>query len=538
MTVPVEESDGRAVGERPSALGVARLIVEVGLEASSVEEALSRLQQVICGFAGVEKIGVAVWSETGEYLQMLPGSFNSAATFAASSQVDADDKHSFASVAARTREARYTNTPHEELASSEAWIRGFGIHHLLTVPLVANGECIGVLHLANRAGGFHDADIDVVSPLTRFVAGTITQVLQRRSLERQEALSALIGTIAKMVVSGEPLAQIAATLFTDFCRVSDTSMVAVTFFAESSPSVVTRYGDVDLEMDRGFLAEALQPHALVRSLLSRPTRAGDAGAFAIHVPIVIAGVAEGKLSILRVPGVPFSQVERVVILRLANVMALAWLTEHYQLHRARYARMKERQRIADDLHDQVAQLLFSGELALQSAKYELPEDSPALRCIREAHSLLVKGQLALRDAIHQLSQPQGLDFSEQLVSCATMIEDQFGIGIHLEVTPTALQFSRGLQDSAVSTLVQVAREAMVNAAKHAGPCNVSVVLHQRGDDELVLLIIDDGIGYRAGVAAGHGIASLRRKLALVGGTLVISRGQKGGTSYEAIVPVR
>lgn len=526
-------------GTAPStALLVAQSIVDIGLEATSAEDALSRLQRLICGYMPVAKVGIAIWSETRDYLQTLPGSFNSSLTLAASSQIDANDNDSFAAQVAKTREARYTNDPEQDLVRVSEWVRGFGIEQMLTVPLVANDTCIGVLHLANRPGGFGEQDIEAIQPLTCFIASAITQVLQRRSLKRQEALSSLIGSTATMVVSGDPLEQIAGTLFRDFCHASDTSAVAVTFFADSSPSLVSRYGDVDVETEGGFLAEAQQPHSVVRAILSRPARAGDAGAFAIHVPIVIAGRAEGKLSILRVPGIPFSQIEREAILRLANVMALAWVSEHYQLARARNARLQERQRIADDLHDRVAQSLFSGELALHSARHELPEDSPAQVRIREAHELLVKGQLALRDAIHQLSQPAKRDLAERLTACATLVENQFGIGIHLDVDPTSIALISALSSVACSTLVQVAREGMVNAAKHAGPCRISVVLRPGRTDELVLLVCDDGIGYSPGLPAGHGIASLRRRLTLVGGTLTITRGRTGGTKYRAAVPVR
>jgi signal transduction histidine kinase len=519
------------------ALRVAQAIVDIGLDSSDETDTVVRLGRVIAPFAHVRHTGVGMWNDSREYIQMLPGSFDAGREIAASSQVNADHTGSIAALVARDRQPRFTNDAIAELPRVAEWLRGFGIHQLLTLPLVAGDVVVGVFHLADHETSFSEDDIQRIAPLLPFVASTILQVVQRRRLQRQEALSTLIGSMATAIVSGRPLDEISQTLFSEFCRASDSSVVAVTFHADASPSVVTRFGDVELETERVFLAEALEPRTTLTSILSRPQRAGELGSFAIHVPIMIVGRAEGTLSILRVPGVPFSEVESAAIIRLSNVMALAWASENYQLQRAQNARMQERQRIADDLHDQVAQLLFSGELALASLRYDLPDGTPAAERARQAQELVVQGQLALREAIHNLSQPEPRSVPDRLTQSASLVEAQFGIGIHVEIEPEAGQLSRGLAPAAASIIVQIAREAMVNAAKHAGPCRVSVDLRRQGRSSLVLMVVDDGIGARPHAKKGHGIATIRRNVKQLGGSFSITRGKLGGTRYRAVIPV-
>ncbi|CAB4846032.1 unannotated protein [freshwater metagenome] len=520
-----------------SAIAAAQGIADVGHTAIATDEAVRRLSEIVCAYAHVGTIGIALWSESREYLQSLPGSFNATPSMAASSQIDADDRQSFAASVALTGIARFTNTPRETLSEVRDWLQAFEIENFLTVPLIADGDCIGVLQLANRPDGFTNEDVGVISPLCGFIAVTISQVLQRITLQRQEALSELIGAMAREVVSGSHLEELSTTLFADFCQAADTSMVVVTFHAGSFPPIIIRRHDLDADTERDFLEASKRPRKSAHTALTRPSRADDAGAFAIHAPIMVGGRAEGTISTLRVPGIPFSSMETKTILRLSNVMALAWATEHYQLQRARNDLMQERQRIADALHDEVAQYLFSGELTLQSMAYDLPPGSSLLPRIDHAQKMITQGQLALRDSIQELAQPVIHDISERLLTAAALVEHQFDIFVEVTVDPEVLASSRTLPAPSSNALVQVAREAMVNAAKHAGPCRITVDLTRQSDEALTLLVVDDGTGYLPDGKPGHGLESLRRNLAAVGGTLSISAGSESGTIYRAVIPV-
>jgi signal transduction histidine kinase len=157
--------------------------------------------------------------------------------------------------------------------------------------------------------------------------------------------------------------------------------------------------------------------------------------------------------------------------------------------------------------------------------------------IARARSLLIRGDTAIRTVIHRLSGPPAADLGTRLASVVAGVEDEFAIAIHLRVDEDACAAARSLRRPASDALVKVAREALINAAKHAGPCTVGVTLELARRDRLLLTVADDGPG--VAVADGthhHGLASLRRVVRDQGGTLRVSGGCSG-TKVTAGMPI-
>jgi len=85
-------------------------------------------------------------------------------------------------------------------------------------------------------------------------------------------------------------------------------------------------------------------------------------------------------------------------------------------------------------------------------------------------------------------------------------------------------------------LAKVAREALVNVAKHAGPCRVGIrleVLRER----LVLTVVDDGLGVPSPSSGQHGLASLRQLVREQDGALRVVHGEAGGTKVTVSFPL-
>jgi signal transduction histidine kinase len=97
---------------------------------------------------------------------------------------------------------------------------------------------------------------------------------------------------------------------------------------------------------------------------------------------------------------------------------------------------------------------------------------------------------------------------------------------------------RGDSDVRVSApraeaLLRIAREAVTNAARHAGVREVDVTLEQRGP-RLRLVVKDEGVGFdpsdvsqTAASGCGLGLGSMRARAAAVGGELTVSSGRTG-----------
>jgi two-component system sensor histidine kinase UhpB len=76
---------------------------------------------------------------------------------------------------------------------------------------------------------------------------------------------------------------------------------------------------------------------------------------------------------------------------------------------------------------------------------------------------------------------------------------------------------------------------VTNAVKHAGASRVTVEARE-GDAALHLRVADDGRGFDPGTpVAGFGLAGMRERVLLLGGTLEVDSGPEG-TSIEAVLP--
>lgn len=188
-----------------------------------------------------------------------------------------------------------------------------------------------------------------------------------------------------------------------------------------------------------------------------------------------------------------------------------------------------RRRLAEALHDEALQNVLA-------ARQELGAGAEAqLDLVAEGLDQTVK---QLREAVFDLHpyllEQAGLGAALQAV--AEHAGRRGGFEVHVDVDDDA----RGEHDQLVFS---VARELIVNVAKHADATKLWVSL-RRHDDEVELTVADDGRGIdteRAALAprAGHiGLASSRERAEAVGGTLRAGRGPAGqGTLVRVRLPL-
>jgi signal transduction histidine kinase len=116
-------------------------------------------------------------------------------------------------------------------------------------------------------------------------------------------------------------------------------------------------------------------------------------------------------------------------------------------------------------------------------------------------------------------------------------------GIRAEVAVTGLADGGPLPSEVSSVLYRIAQEALTNAAKHADARQVSVLL-DKPDGEVRLVVEDDGRGFDAEAAVERarregrlGLAGMRERATLAGGTLAIESEPGSGTTVYVRVPV-
>ena len=194
-------------------------------------------------------------------------------------------------------------------------------------------------------------------------------------------------------------------------------------------------------------------------------------------------------------------------------------------------RLAERQRLAADIHDTLAQGFTSVLMLIQAAQADLDGSQPrvgrhldlAARTAREnlAEVRTLVADLApaqldgstLPDALRRLSKEPGVDAS-------------FG----LSGTPRPLPMATEV------VLLRVCQEALANVRKHA--CANSATVQLGYDPDAVRLeVSDDGAGFDpARVSGGYGLRGMRTRVAEAGGTLTVRSAPDAGTSVSAMVP--
>ena len=492
-----------------------------------------QVTDVVGPLTGATAVGITIWDEEREILRALPGAFGATDdTLVASVTGPPTNMFSTGSRVFSTGQPYLSNDPAADPGILRAYVERFRIRRILSVPLDSGERRIGVLHLVNKPTDFTTEDVAAVEAVTPQVAVMVDLARSVVRLVARQRLERILTGAATAIASGEPVADCLVPAFDDLGIVIGASVVAL--FPRDHEPLIRRTGPEDPELERRLADDARQVGA--RSVGAYPQLPGDPGWAALHAPVDLYGERTATLSVLRRTGEPFVKEEQDVVSRLASLVARAWATERYQHQLAEIARLRERERIADALHDRVAQILYAAQLGIDTVLETAPSSSETQRMI-EVRQLLIKGDTAIRDVIHQLTAPAGQPTLARRVRLEIeAVEEEFGVAVHLDLPSD--QALGAVPRPVADAVVKITREGVVNAAKHAGPCRIAVDI-RFSDDTLVILILDDGLGVRtaAGPTTGHGLAALRRQVEDMGGTFTVTRGTGGlGTRLAATFP--
>ena len=459
---------------------------------------------------------IMLWDRERDILRALPGAFGA---------VDRDQPASITGPASnpRSNAARVFATGRPFMSNRaqgdpgllQSYVDYFNITRVLSVPLDLDTHRLGVLVLINKPGDFTEADLACAQRLAPRIAMSVDLALTMRRMRVQQRLETILATTAVAIASGQSIRDCLLPAFVEFADVTGASLAGL-IPADGEP-LVWRTASPGAAIEARFLQDAAA--LTLRSAGRYPQAAGDPGWAALHAPVELHGERIAALSVLRQNGEPFARYEADVVTRLANIAALAWAGERYQHQLAELARSRERERIADELHDRVAQILFAAQIGLDSMLEDAAADAER---VLEVRALLAKGETAVRDVIDRLAIAPEPDLTRRLHLEIEAVEEEFGVAIHAELDDPAVLHD--VPRPVADCLVRVAREATVNAAKHAGPCRITLAV-AAGRDDIVLTVDDDGVGLRGGAAGrrdGHGLPSLRRAVHEAGGELRIS----------------
>ena len=220
------------------------------------------------------------------------------------------------------------------------------------------------------------------------------------------------------------------------------------------------------------------------------------------------------------------------------VSAVAALAILYLLHRYRMARLLAvanlRTRIATDLHDDIgaglSQIAILSEVAQRPPERTGPPEKTPLSDIAGISRELVDSMSDIVWAINPEHDRMG-NLIHRMRRFATDVLGGQGIALrfHFSVSDEDLKIGADLRRQLYLTF----KESVHNVVRHSGAKNVEVEL-AGGKDIVTLSVKDDGRGFDATAEYdGHGLRSIRRRAAAMGGTVAIDSAPCRGTTVTA-----
>ncbi|MBI2555253.1 MAG: GAF domain-containing protein [Candidatus Rokubacteria bacterium] len=222
---------------------------------------------------------------------------------------------------------------------------------------------------------------------------------------------------------------------------------------------------------------------------------------------------------------------------LANQATIA--IENARLHREvrELARLEERERIGQDIHDGIIQSIYATGLGLEECARlvdEAPEDAK-----RRLEQLMEGLDGVIRDVRNYIvglppERLQERDLSQALADLARGLSLNALLHLDLSLEPG---IDRTLAPEQVGHLFHIGREALTNVLKHAGASRVVVSL-RRAAGVLRLSVEDDGAGFDPArrSTAGQGLRNMRERAWRLRGSLSVESAPGRGTRVIVEVP--
>ncbi len=264
---------------------------------------------------------------------------------------------------------------------------------------------------------------------------------------------------------------------------------------------------------------------------------------ALGVPLVARGELLGAAVITTYRrNFEFKQPQVTVAMSLAHSVGLA--IENALLHeRTQSATVtEERNRLAREIHDTLAQGFTGIILQLEAAEQVLANDGrAALEHIDKARSLARESLQEARRSVWNLV-PAALE-RETLDAAIYQQVKNLGVDTDLEVSFSCTGEAHELSVEAQTCLLRVTQEALTNVRRHAQAARVEVSLAYE-EEGVALTIRDDGRGFDpnaprpAGQAGGFGLIGMRERCQLANGVFTVESAPGQGTVIHVFLWVR
>ncbi|MCK7626036.1 GAF domain-containing protein [Streptomyces sp. RS10V-4] len=448
---------------------------------------------------------------------------------------------------------------------------GFPANHppmrtFLGVPVRVRDEVFGNLYLTEkRGGGAFDADDEAVVTTLSIAAGVaIDNARMYHESRRRERWLEALGEITRSLLSGTEADEVLRLIARRAMEVAGADCAAVLLpagapadqlsVAVACGTGASRIAGLRVPADGSLPGMAVRSgRPVVTDDLRADPRAYPLGADlgggdgtgpgaevygpAVAVPLQV-DTGCGALRLCRLAGrPPFDDTEVRLISGFADQAVIALELARRRAESEELTVLHDRDRIARDLHDLAIQRLFATGITLQSATRLIDRPEAAERVGRAVGDLDTTIKI-IRSTIFGLrttgdgSGDRGL--RRDLTDTVQRAAGPLGFAPALRIDGPV---DAAVPEEVAQHLVAVAAEALSNAARHARAGRLDVAVAATAD-EVALTVTDDGVGV-AGGGTGHvgGLANMRARAEMHGGSFEVGSPPGGGTRLVWRVPL-
>ena len=253
--------------------------------------------------------------------------------------------------------------------------------------------------------------------------------------------------------------------------------------------------------------------------------AGHEKALFIRIVTMFAVVAAGTLIV---------RIERTRRQEAVEAERVQWgrnLELQARAQEAELAAQRDRERMARDIHDGIAQSIYALSINIETfADIAKREGMPLEEDLRKLVPIARRTHTEARNLIPFLTGER------DLAALARTEVEQFRT---VARTPVTLSAHGALDEVSVFVavnLLRILQEALGNVLKHAKASRVDVVLHE-ADGSLTLTVEDDGVGFdQEDGAPGYGLENMRKRAEELGGTFAVTSASQSGTRIDVSIP--
>ncbi len=437
------------------------------------------------------------------------------------------------------------------------------MHSFLGVPITVRDETFGNLYMTEKQGGGEfDEDDEAAAKTLAIWAGVAIEnarlytALSEREAEVERALrrSETSVDIAR-AVGGETDVERVLDLIVKRARaLVEARTLLVLLRRGGRLVVVAQAGQIGEEArqltipteDEVFraamqerVAQRLQPGSPPSEARLRERLGAEV---ALVVPLLFRGYAVGVLVALdREAGGDFDEEDLRLLQAFASSAATAVATaqsveaEHLQ-HEVEIAE-RERQRWAQELHDEALQGLAAVRITLAAALQAKGEDRTTRIETAAAESVeRLEEQIGELNRLINDLRPASLErlgLAGALRALAEECSARGGLEIEAEI-----EIEERLSREEERVVYRLVQEALNNVLKHAAASSASVSA-RLADQQVQIAVKDDGCGFDPdAVGNGRGLLGMRERIELLGGEIEVRSGAGGGTEIAARVPVK